>query len=589
MTIFILVAIGFYGIYHQLNRFNATAKARIIATAIGNEEIELVRNAPYASVGTIGGIPNGVFPQTKTVNRSNIDFTVNLVIKSIDDPFDGTITSQPQDTSPADYKLTQVTVSCPSCRKPIVLTSHVAPKNLESTGNNGALFIQVIDADGQPLPGASVHIVNTTTAPTIDITDISDSAGRYTIVDAPPANQSYQIMISKTGYSTVQTYLPNDPPNPNPTAPHLTVVAGQVTSVTYAIDKVSTLQVNTQSLACSQLGNIGFTLTGAKLIGTNPNIIKFNQSTTTDGNGIKTFNGLEWDSYGLTIDDPGYDLAGTIPIMPFNLAPDSTLNTSLILSPMSTHSLLVSVKDGSTQLPVSGATVSLALGVYDESRLTGQGSMTQTNWLGGGGQENFSDDPTKFFSQTNIDYASIPGQIMTDFVVSIPTPTPTPTPTATPTPAPPLPAILESSTFDTGGPNNFIALSWQPASQSQNYGTAKFQFATNNDNATWNFVGPDGTVDTYYTASNTAINTIHNGNRYFRYKVFLEQGPAGSPVIADVSTSYTSSCTPPGQAFFTDTPAGEATVTVTMPGYQTANQIVNILGETRQEILLQAQ
>jgi PKD repeat protein len=78
----------------------------------------------------------------------------------------------------------------------------------------------------------------------------------------------------------------------------------------------------------------------------------------------------------------------------------------------------------------------------------------------------------------------------------------------------------ESSSHDCGIGKTFGPLVWDATVPA---GTElKFQIATNNDNETWIFVGPDGTNDTYYEANGTAIWTGHNGDRYIRYVAFFD-------------------------------------------------------------------
>ena len=80
---------------------------------------------------------------------------------------------------------------------------------------------------------------------------------------------------------------------------------------------------------------------------------------------------------------------------------------------------------------------------------------------------------------------------------------------------------LTSSTFDTGtSQSNYTTLSWNPTSQNAST-TLKFQIATNNDNATWSYVGPDGTNATYYTTPNSSIASANDNSRYLRYRAYL--------------------------------------------------------------------
>jgi hypothetical protein len=100
---------------------------------------------------------------------------------------------------------------------------------------------------------------------------------------------------------------------------------------------------------------------------------------------------------------------------------------------------------------------------------------------------------------------------------------------------------LESSTFDTGFTE--ITYNWVAWSGSEPANTdIRFQFATNNNqNGPWNYLGPDGTSNTYY--SNGAKEFIdyssHLDQRYFRYKLFLtSQADLQVPILEEITISY---------------------------------------------------
>ena len=99
---------------------------------------------------------------------------------------------------------------------------------------------------------------------------------------------------------------------------------------------------------------------------------------------------------------------------------------------------------------------------------------------------------------------------------------------------------FESRSFqlDTGGVT-FSTIRWTASVPANS--ALKFQIATNKDNATWNFVGPDGASGSYYTLSGTAIHPSHNGDRFFKYKVYMDSlttNPLDSPVVSDLSIDY---------------------------------------------------
>ncbi len=67
----------------------------------------------------------------------------------------------------------------------------------------------------------------------------------------------------------------------------------------------------------------------------------------------------------------------------------------------------------------------------------------------------------------------------------------------------------------------------------------KFQIATNTDNSTWNFKGPDGTNNSYYESPAT-IPQLHDNDPYMRYKAYFETDNTNYvPVLNNVTISYT--------------------------------------------------
>ena len=412
--VFVLVAGGLYSSYLGLLRLTQVSRIRVAATAVATQYLEVVRNLPYASVGVQSGIPVGVLPTQQNATRDGFAFVVRYTVRNVDDPFDGTIGGTPHDTTPADYKQVTVEVTCPTCAVTVPttrLTTTVAPKNLETSTNNGALFIQVLDANGQPVVGASVHIENSTLIPPVSLDDTTNTSGFLQLVDVPPALESYRILVTKSGYSTDRTYSPADPVVINPLKVDATVVVQQVTQVSFAIDRVSSLKISSLSSTCAAIPNVDFSLAGAKLIGTDPSVLKYSRNQITGPDGNLTLSNLEWDSYTALVQGSTYDLRGTIPLLPSNLAPNSSQDIKLIVQPRTPHSLLVVVRDGATSAPLSGAAVRLTKPGFDQTLLTSRGYIFQTNWQGGPGQQNFSDDTRYWSDDTNLSTNQPVGEI----------------------------------------------------------------------------------------------------------------------------------------------------------------------------------
>ncbi|KKT35320.1 MAG: NHL repeat containing protein [Parcubacteria group bacterium GW2011_GWA2_44_12] len=121
-----------------------------------------------------------------------------------------------------------------------------------------------------------------------------------------------------------------------------------------------------------------------------------------------------------------------------------------------------------------------------------------------------------------------------------------------------------------------------------------FQIATTDvladppENTLWNFIGPNGTDQTYYTSYESSLIPFieYQSKRYLRYKVFLSTADTTkTPTVDDVSIIYSSSCIGPGQAFFGNMTAENYDIEVTHPEY-VANTVSNIQisGQTIQDI-----
>lgn len=561
IAIFVMVAGSLFITYQKVFQLVRLSQSRVTAVALANEQFEIVRNLPYAQVGTFGGIPSGVIPPVQTLTRAGMTFIATTTVRNVDLPFDGVAGGMPNDLSPADNKSVEIDIMCVTCNnfRPMILTTTVGPKGLENASTNGSLFIQALDAGGLPIAGANVYVHNSSTTPVVDINDITSTSGMLQLIDAPPATTSYQITVSKTGYSTDQTY--GAPTTTNPVKPHATVAVQTVTQLSFAIDRLATLNVSSVTPVCNPVANIGVELTGSKLIATSPNVLKYDQWFSTGASGLQTLNNIEWDSYTIAASSTTYDLAGIVPLSPLAIAPGATQNVQLVMVPKNPLAVVVTVKDAGTGLPVTGATVTLDNGVASMTQTTGRGFLRQTDWSGGSGQDMFI-DPTRYSADDdNIDVTTYPGEVRLKNTFGSYAAT----------------GNLTSSTFDTGSASNFYQFTYLPTSQPVAAGASsvQFQLATGNSTTSWTYLGPDGTPGTYYTATTTDINTLNNGRRYLRYKMYLSTASSTlTPNVSDAMFTYTSSCVPPGQVIFQGLSSGTWNITVSKSGYTTAYDTV---------------
>lgn len=516
--------------------------------AVAENEIETARNIPYPDVGLQGGAPSGNIIPNKVVDYKGASFSVKITVRNVDDSFDGTLGGNPSDLIPGDYKLVEVEVSCiDSCPvNPLILTTTVAPVNIEKETKKGSLFINVFNASGEPLSGANVSVINNSVVPPININDTTDLSGSLNFVEIATSSVGYRITVTKSGYSQERTYPAGDLANPNPVDPDPIIREEETARASFAIDQLSSLTFKTQDQMCQPIPNIDFQQTGEKLIGTNPDIPKYSVSSQTDTAGQKVVNSLEWDTYTFKNLDIIYEVAGENPAGPLTVLP--AIGSTLIwtMEQKSPRLLLINVID-EDEIPVGDAVVRLTgPGNYDQTFYTGRRFLNQSDWSAG-----------QYTSKTlKVETDNIPGEITIKFENGK---------YATSS------EELISSTFDFGtSDTTFYGLTWSLTSQPPQTGTDSFkiQIATNNDNSTWNFVGPNGNSNTYYTTSGTQLHSSHNGKRYLRYKVFMHtDNDQFTPKLEDLKLEFNSSCIPAGQAFFKNLSSGTYTINITKTGF----------------------
>ena len=570
MGILVVLFGGIYLIYFSVLDVISNLELRAAATSVLNKEVEVMRNMRYEDVGTLGGVPSGLIPQTKTASFGDLEFSVKTVVRNIDDPFDGVLGGNPNDTAPADYKLVEMEIDCMNCNKfvPLIFTTTVAPKSLESASNNGSLFINVFDASGIGVGEAVVRVINSSVTPTIDLTDATNANGVLQLVGVPTSTQGYQIEVSKTGYSSDKTYTSGGAGNPNPSKLHATVAAQTVTSISFAIDKVSVINLISSGFRCEAIPNTPFSLQGTKLIGMTPDVYKFSTTTITNSQGLKTLNNIEWDTYSISMTDVNFDIFGTIPFIPLTVNPSSTTDLRFALLAADPPSLLVSIKSAATGQGVPSATVNISTTGFSTSTITGRVSYADSDWSSGG-YANLS-------GAINVD--GFPGSIRLSVNASG-------TYDAFQT------SWLESNTIDFGSAStSFYEVSWNPTSQPAltGSGSLKLQIATNNDDVTWNFVGPDGSANSYYTVSGANLWSGHDGNRYLRYKVYLlTEDENETPRLNDITFKFSGACVPPAQTVFQNLPLGTYDITATATGFVQGSSSVSVSENWQQaEILL---
>ncbi len=220
------------------------SKATTSAMSLANERLEYIRSLSYNSIGTISGIPNGPIPQNATTTLNGIVFHERVLIRYVDAPDDGTGASDANGIV-ADYKQAKVEYSWATLNgtSTIFLLTNIIPPGVETTAGGGTLTVNVFDANVQPIQGAEVHIYNDTTTTTINTMQFTDVNG-VAMFSGAPAASNYEITVTKTDFSTDQTYTATTS-NPNPITPHVAVIESAVSTMNFQIDELSDLTIRT--------------------------------------------------------------------------------------------------------------------------------------------------------------------------------------------------------------------------------------------------------------------------------------------------------------------------------------------------------
>lgn len=375
LAILVILAQALFTLTNTSYRLVSYNRSRITARHIAQDKLEFIRNLPYNEIGTVGGIPAGDLLQSETVNQNGLSFTVTTSIVYVDDPFDD---QAPVDTLPIDYKRVRVDVSWEgltgSRNAPVVLVTDIAPQGIETTEGGGTLSILVFDANGIAVPQADVTIQAASTSPAVDIQTQTNDNGRIVLPGAPECTECYYISVTKDGYSTDRTYSVAEVENPD--KPYQSIIDGQITEISFAIDITSTLNITStgsrESGFAPQAGT-NFTLRGQKVIGTDSNdlpVYKYDEELVTDGTGAITVEDLEWDNYSVILPaNSGSVLSGTNPIIPYLLLPNTIVDLAFATDTQTANSVLTIFTDGTD--PVASVSATLSQGTFSESKFTG--------------------------------------------------------------------------------------------------------------------------------------------------------------------------------------------------------------------------
>lgn len=245
-ALMLIMFVALLGVLRASLLVSELAKAKATAIATAQSQMEYLRGLSYNALGTVGGIPNGSVPQYATTTADGIDYVTHTFVSYVDDSADG-LGSNDANGIITDYKRAEVQVTYTAVNRPntVQLVSNFAPPGIESTVGGGTLLVRTVNAVGVPVSGATVAIENDALSPAVNITTSSNASGEVYLPGAATSS-SYQVHVSKAGYSSAQTYA-RDATNQNPNPGYLTVAESLTTTGTFAIDTLTTLNLLLQS------------------------------------------------------------------------------------------------------------------------------------------------------------------------------------------------------------------------------------------------------------------------------------------------------------------------------------------------------
>lgn len=383
----LIVFLGIFAAYQLGLRIITLSKQKIVATAIANQQIEIIRNLPYDLIGVEGAFPEGSLLASENITRSNNQYLVEKRVDYVVDPVDGI--ALPQDACPNDYKKVSIKVSwAGNLAGSLDFSTDISPKNIaqECSDAGGVLSVSVIDSFGNMIISPLV--------------EVKDSEGEQILKSGSPTGGqvyfsmptgSYEVVVSKPGHGGEKTYGAGEIYNGSvvavPANPHPIVLEKQLSEITFSIDSLSSLNIASSGLPSLEypvIPNISFNLKGSKVIGLdedeNP-ILKFSQNYSTNAQGNANIPALEADSYNISIIGP-LDLVGLESpfgeqaALPIGLVPGNNTQLRLILN--NENTLLLTIKNEQTNEPIFSASARLVgqESEYDITQYTNEQGIT---------------------------------------------------------------------------------------------------------------------------------------------------------------------------------------------------------------------
>jgi hypothetical protein len=240
----VIIFFGIFSAFYSAFKILGLQQRKTTALQIAQGEIEKIRNLRYSDVGTIGAqapYASGTLESSTSTILNGVVYNIERKIMYVYDPSDG------EEPCPIDYKKVEIKVSFSGFLKgEVVLTTEVTPRDKVEEAAEcdkqpvGVLSVKVFNAKGEFVQNPKIEIYSPTTSSLI--ISVTPTSGKYNFILSPG---SYKVVVSKEGYSTKRTYSIEEiaiPAKPNPI-----VLQGQITEISFLIDRFSSMLVKTLS------------------------------------------------------------------------------------------------------------------------------------------------------------------------------------------------------------------------------------------------------------------------------------------------------------------------------------------------------
>lgn len=233
-----VMAIGVLSLISGLVFSAAFIKKQAVAMTLATNQMEYLKSLPFDNLAVAGGsiyVPN---PLPASINKTinGVYYQIDTSITYADDAYDGCGSYPTQalketycrnypppagspvtDLNPKDYKNIEVTVLGKNGAKLAQVNTDVSARVAETSSTTGALFVKVIDNNGNPISDATVRVTNSTLSPAVDMSDSTDVNGTAIFYDLKPdsTNYDYYITASNPNYTTLTTIKPSGSLLPN--------------------------------------------------------------------------------------------------------------------------------------------------------------------------------------------------------------------------------------------------------------------------------------------------------------------------------------------------------------------------------------